>query len=143
MEHLFPEYTQCLAHQLPEDQSSPAGLVCPLCKQRLYVSPPRGRGFSCWESQPGAYTLTGEPCFVYTIVWEDFRIRSLHPAGVLIDSRSVNRTVIIADRESAKGLDTSSEIPNVEPTSEEFPSPEEFLSPEDDEFGLWRDEDEE
>jgi len=147
MEHFFPEYTQCLAHQLPEDQSSPAGLVCPLCKQRMYVSPPTGRSFSCWESQPGAYTLEGQPCFVYTIVWEDFRIRSLHPAGVLIDPRSVNGGVIVnidglSAIEHPESLDASGmgEMPE---EGEGFGLPEDFTPPDDDEFGLWRaDEDE-
>jgi hypothetical protein len=76
----FPAFTQCLAHQQPEDQMSPLGLVCPRCKQRLYVDPPRGRCQSYWESQPAAYTLDRQPCFVYTLVWSDFRIRSLHAA---------------------------------------------------------------
>ena len=73
-------FTHCLEHQHAEDQMSPLGLVCPRCKQRLYVAPPRGRGRGYWESQPVAYSLDGRPCFVYTLVWDDFRIRSLHPA---------------------------------------------------------------
>ncbi len=69
----------CLTHQLPADQASPVGLVCPRCKQRLYLRPPRGRRRSYWESQPVAYSLTGEPCFVYTLLWDDLRIRCMHP----------------------------------------------------------------
>lgn len=70
--------TRCLAHQLPEDQASSVGMVCPRCKQRLYVRPPQGRCMSFWESQPVAYSLDGRPLFVYTLMWDDFRIRSLH-----------------------------------------------------------------
>lgn len=33
---------------------------------------------SFWESQPVAYTLEREPCFAYSLLWENFRIRSLH-----------------------------------------------------------------
>lgn len=33
---------------------------------------------SFWESQPVAYRLDREPCFVYSLKWDDFRIRSLH-----------------------------------------------------------------
>ena len=144
MEHFFPEYTQCLTHQLPEDQCSPAGMVCPLCKQRIYISPPEGRSFSCWESQPGAYTLNGEPCFVYTIVWEDFRIRSLHPAGVLIDPRSVNGAVIVdidglSAIEFPESIDTPPERMGEMP-DEGFSLPEDFAPPDDDEFGLWRED---
>lgn len=83
-------YTWCLTHQQPEDQATPLGLVCPECKQRLYVDPPAGRCFSCWESQPPAYSLTGEPLFVYTLIWDDFRIRSLHEADAEFDLRSQN-----------------------------------------------------
>lgn len=79
MEQHGPIRTRCLVHQLLEDQMSPVGLVCPACKQRLYTRPPRGRCRSFWESQPEAYGLYGQPCFVYTLMWDDFRIRSLHP----------------------------------------------------------------
>lgn len=80
----------CLTHQLPEDQASLIGPVCRHCKQRLYVSPPQGVCRSYWESQPEAFTLEGEPCFVYTLVWDDFRIRTLHPPGTEFDVRSQN-----------------------------------------------------
>lgn len=92
MEHMSQQnrYTWCLSHQQPEDQVTPLGLVCPECKQRLYVNPPTGRCFSCWESQPPAYSLTGEPLFAYTLIWDDFRIRSLHDADAEFDLRSQN-----------------------------------------------------
>ncbi|MAT14938.1 MAG: hypothetical protein CMJ46_06680 [Planctomyces sp.] len=67
----------CLIHQLPETQASPYGRVCPHCKQKLYsgqAGSPRQR---YWDSQPGAHLLSGEPCFVYNIVWANFQIRSL------------------------------------------------------------------
>lgn len=80
----------CLTHQLPEDQASPIGTVCQHCKQRLYVDRPQGSCRSFWESQPAAFALNGEPCFVYTLVWDDFRIRTLHPAGTEFDIRSQN-----------------------------------------------------
>lgn len=73
--------TYCLEHQRDEDQPSPRGLVCPLCHARLTQSPPRGICRSNWESQPAAYTVHGEPCWVYTLTWADFRIRSLHWNG--------------------------------------------------------------
>lgn len=69
----------CLTHQLPADQASPVGLVCARCKQRLYLRPPRGHRRSYWESQPVAYSLAGEPWFVYTLLWDDLRIRCMHP----------------------------------------------------------------
>jgi hypothetical protein len=33
---------------------------------------------SFWESQPAAYTLDRQPCFVYTLRWANYQIRSLH-----------------------------------------------------------------
>lgn len=80
----------CLTHNLPEDQQSLIGPVCSCCKQHLYVSPPAGTCRSFWESQPAAYTLDREPCFVYTLMWDDFRIRTLHPPGTEFDVRSRN-----------------------------------------------------
>ena len=80
-------YTLCLTHQLPEDQASPFGLFCARCKHRLYTQPPRGRCSACWESQPEAYSLDGQPLFVFTMIWEDYRIRSLHPPGSDVDPR--------------------------------------------------------
>ena len=82
------QYTLCLTHQLPEDQVSPIGLVCPRCKQRLYTQPPLGHCMSYWESQPAAYSAKGEPCFVFTLAWDDFRIRSLHPPHSDTDKRA-------------------------------------------------------
>lgn len=79
MEQRYPKSTICLAHQLAEDQTSPIGLVCRQCKRRLYTQPPAGVCRSFWESQPAAYTLEREPCFVYSLMWDDYRIRSLHP----------------------------------------------------------------
>ena len=43
---------------------------------------------SYWESQPEVYTAEGEPCFVFTLVWDDFRIRSLHPPDSDTDKRA-------------------------------------------------------
>lgn len=77
----------CLEHQAVEDQMSPIGLVCPCCKHRLYVSPPTGRCRTFWESQPAAWTVDRQPRWVYSLVWDDFRIRSLHAAGVDVDPR--------------------------------------------------------
>ena len=61
-----------------------------LCKQRLYTRPPTGICRSFWESQPAAYSLDGQPCFVYSLMWHDFRIRTLHPPGTEFDLRSRN-----------------------------------------------------
>lgn len=69
---------------------SPIGLVCPECKRRLYTEPPTGVMRTFWESQPAAWSLDREPCFVYTLLWDDWRIRSLHPAGDEFDLRSLN-----------------------------------------------------
>ncbi len=66
------------------------GPVCACCKQRLYVDPPHGTCRTYWESQPAAYTLDGQPCFVYTLVWADFQIRTLHRPGTEFDIRSRN-----------------------------------------------------
>lgn len=82
-----PLYAICLEHQAPEDQMSPIGLVCPSCKHRLYVSPPRATCRSFWESQPAAWSLDRQPCFVYTIRWDDFLIRTLHAPGIESDLR--------------------------------------------------------
>lgn len=73
--------TYCLEHQQDEDHPSPRGLVCPLCHARITQSPPQGICRSYWESQPAAYTVHGDPCWVYTLTWADFRIRSLHWNG--------------------------------------------------------------
>ncbi|QDU48875.1 hypothetical protein [Gimesia panareensis] len=70
--------TICLEHQAAETQATPHGTVCPRCKQRLYTNPPQGNLMSFWESQPVAFTLEREPCFAYSLLWEDYRIRSLH-----------------------------------------------------------------
>ena len=43
---------------------------------------------SYWESQPAAYSTEGEPCFVFTLAWDDFRIRSLHPPHSDTDKRA-------------------------------------------------------
>ena len=88
--------TLCLKHQLAEDQASRVGLVCPECKRRLYLDPPAGRCMSFWESQPAAYGLDGRPCFVFTLMWKTFRIRSLHPP----DSETDRRAAIVRNRES-------------------------------------------
>lgn len=85
--------TTCLEHQRLEDQMSRVGLVCPECKRRLYLDPPHGRCMSFWESQPAAYTLDGQPCFVFSLMWDDYRIRSLHPA----DSENDQRGAIVRD----------------------------------------------
>lgn len=88
MDAARPQFTHCLHHQLPEDQASTLGLVCALCKHRLYAYPPQGECRSYWLGQPGAYSLTREPCFIYVLSWDDFEIRSLHPAGSNEDHRS-------------------------------------------------------
>ncbi|HBL47626.1 hypothetical protein [Gimesia sp.] len=72
------QQTICLDHQCEEDQATPFGMVCPECKRRLYTRPPRGNLMSFWESQPVAFTLDREPCFAYSLMWEDYRIRSIH-----------------------------------------------------------------
>jgi len=79
--------THCLNHQLPEDQATPLGMMCPCCKLILYTTPPEGRCRAFWESQPGAYALDREPMWVFTIMWDDFRIRSLHPPDSHDDER--------------------------------------------------------
>lgn len=66
---------------------SKAGLVCPECKRRLYLDPPQGKCRTFWESQPVAYSLDRKPCFVYSLMWDDYRIRSLHPADSETDPR--------------------------------------------------------
>jgi len=88
MKQEFPHVTHCLTHQRPEDQTSMIGLVCVECKHRLYAVPPSGNRRGIWESQPAAYTLDRRPCFVYTLMWDDFRIRSLHAAESTVDARS-------------------------------------------------------
>ena len=96
----FPRFTQCLAHQLPESQPSPLGLVCPICKHRMRVTPPTGKRMAFWESQPGAYFLNGDPCFIFTLIWDDFRIRSLHPAGSDTDPRARRIPIAAESREA-------------------------------------------
>ena len=70
--------TVCLVHQLPEDQPSSLGLICCECKQRLDCEAPQGHCRSFWESQP--VISNGDPCAVFTLAWDNFRIRSLHPS---------------------------------------------------------------
>jgi hypothetical protein len=93
MENHVQQFTFCLTHQRIEDQMSPVGLVCDCCKKKIYTNPPQGNCMSFWESQPGAYSLNREPCFIYTLIWDDFRIRSLHPPEATEDSRSINKEV--------------------------------------------------
>ncbi|MCA9117223.1 MAG: hypothetical protein KDA79_19270 [Planctomycetaceae bacterium] len=88
MSYAHSPHTLCLTHQLPEDQMSPVGLVCRCCKQRLYLRRPAGRCMAYWESQPAAYSLAGAPCFVFTLRWNDYCIRSLHPPESSIDHRA-------------------------------------------------------
>lgn len=92
--------TRCLVHQMDETQPSPVGLVCPRCKHRLYAKPPKGDRRNFWESQPLAYTLDGKPCFVYSLMWDDFRIRSLY-IGDYEDELSASR--IPAAKKTALG----------------------------------------
>jgi hypothetical protein len=80
--------TWCLDHNRPEDQATLWGTVCEHCKQRLYTQSPRGRCRTFWESQPAAYSLDREPCFVYRIQWDNHCIRALHPPGAEFDLRS-------------------------------------------------------
>jgi hypothetical protein len=87
MDHSPGSFTHCLVHQLPETHASLVGLVCPHCKRQLYADPPQGPCLAFWESQPGAYSLSHEPCFVYVLAWENMVIRSLHPAGSHDDFR--------------------------------------------------------
>lgn len=75
----FNTSTVCLTHQLPEDQLSSLGLICRECKAQLQAKPPQGRCLSFWEEAPAACTLDGEPYRVFTLAWDDFRVRSMHP----------------------------------------------------------------
>jgi hypothetical protein len=84
--------TFCLVHQLPEDQPSSLGLICGECKQRLQREEPHGRCLSFWESQP--VLNDGDPCGVFTLVWENFQIRSLHPATAWEDLEREAREVL-------------------------------------------------
>ncbi len=70
--------TICLEHQRVENQATPIGMVCPDCKRRLYTNPPQGNLMSFWESQPVAFSLDREPYFAYSLMWENYRIRSIH-----------------------------------------------------------------
>jgi hypothetical protein len=115
MERALHEFTWCLEHQADEDQMSPVGLVCPECKRRLYTRPPQGTLRTFWESQPGAWTTSREPCFVYSLLWDDFRIRSLHPAGAEFDVRSCNAPVELP----ARGIPADDTSP-FETDSDEF-----------------------
>lgn len=85
----FPAVAWCLTHQRAEDQATPLGLVCPECKRRLYLAPPSGSCRAYWEGQPGARTLAGDPCWVYTLQWDDFRIRTLHASEAETDPRGL------------------------------------------------------
>lgn len=71
--------TFCLTHQLPEDRPSDLGLVCNECKQRLESRPPNGPCISFWETAPNSQWPEPESRPVFTLAWDDFRIRSLHP----------------------------------------------------------------
>ncbi len=87
--------TRCLEHHLPEDQPSPLGLICPECVARLRRDPPRGpcRGF--WESQP--ILDGGDTCSVFSLAWDSFQIRSLHPSKTLDDLEQMAREVLTSD----------------------------------------------
>jgi hypothetical protein len=113
----FPlrEFTWCLEHQAAEDQMSPCGLVCPECKRRLYTQPPVGMQRTFWESQPAAWTVDREPCFVYSLLWDDCRIRSLHAAGDEFDIRSRNAPV-----EMPAQIDSAEESPEFQLDPDEF-----------------------
>lgn len=89
--------TRCLEHQLPEDQPSPLGLVCRACHARLLQDPPSGpcRGF--WESQP-VNDSNGEACAVFTLAWDDFQIRSQHPATGWDDLERAAQEVLASSR---------------------------------------------
>ena len=76
-------HTHCLEHQLPEDHPSSVGLICRKCHSRLLQDPPRGQCRGYWESQP--IISDGDPCSVFTLVWDNFQIRSLHPTSAWED----------------------------------------------------------
>lgn len=84
--------TQCLVHQLPEDQPSPLGLICRECHARLRHDPPRGPCRGYWESQP--VLSNGDPCSVFALVWDDFQIRSLHPTTAWEDVERMAKEVL-------------------------------------------------
>lgn len=88
--------TRCLEHQLAEDQPSPLGLICRVCLARLLQDPPHGpcRGF--WESQP-VNDSNGEACAVFTLAWDDFQIRSQHPATGWDELERAAREVLAAN----------------------------------------------
>ncbi len=73
--------TYCLTHQRVEDICSPLGRVCRECAGEVRRRKLRRPRYAYWESQPPAFSLSGTPQFVYTLLWDDFRIRSLHSAG--------------------------------------------------------------
>lgn len=77
---------------------------------------------SFWESQPVAYTRAGEPCFTFTLKWDDFRIRSLHPPHTETDKRA--KIVRQQDERfaEAEGEQQSYEVP--EPEAESWESEE-------------------
>ena len=68
----------CLIHQQAELSTSPLGLVCPCCKQAVYLQP-ASKHRSYWESQPGAYTLDKQPIFIHVRQTDTLKIRSLRP----------------------------------------------------------------
>jgi hypothetical protein len=110
MDFEFPKFNQCLTHQLPETQASPLGLVCARCKQHLYVAPPHGRCSAYWESQPAAYSPDGEPCFVFVLAWDDYRIRSLHPPHSPADPRGPRARQTELDRSGIEREQVDDEI---------------------------------
>ncbi len=103
METISSKYTYCLTHHRIEDQMSSIGLVCECCKKKLNADPPEGKCMSFWESQPGAYSQNREPCFIYTLIWDNFRIRSLHPPESVEDSRSANRYTEKTNKQNFEG----------------------------------------
>ncbi len=88
--------TRCLEHQLPEDQPSPLGLICRECQARLLQDPPRGSCRAFWESQP-TNDSNGEACAVFTLTWDDFQIRSQHPATGWDDLERAAREILASN----------------------------------------------
>ncbi len=51
--------------------------------------------------------MDGKPCFVYTLWWDDFRIRSLHPPESHVDRRAENVKAANARAAAAAESETS------------------------------------
>lgn len=97
-EHAAAPRSLCLDHQVFENQATPAGMMCEVCKQLYYTHSHSQPLRVTWESQPQAYSLRRSPCFVQRRSLGDLTIRSLHPPDESAETKDQPTTMQLIEQ---------------------------------------------